>query len=85
MGLADALLCKDDFDTSSDNHASSIVTELIIINALNLALSQSIAYSTPSNPLVLCIISTLQNSSPLFSRSSLSDWHFDNGHLYFKG
>ena len=85
MGPADALSRKDDLDTSSDNHASSIVPEPVVINALDLTLSQSIANSTPFDPLVLRVLSALQSGSPLFSRSSLSDWYFDNGHLYFKG
>ena len=84
MGPANTLSHKDNLDTSSDNHASSIVPEPIVINALDLSLFQSIAHSTPSDPLIFCIISALQNGSPLFSCSSLSDWHFDNGHLYFK-
>ena len=85
MGPANTLSHKDNLDTSSDNHASSIVPESIVINALDLILSQSIAHTTPSDPLILCIISALQDDSPLFSCSSLSDWHFDNGYLYFKG
>ena len=73
MGLADALSQKDDLDTSSDNQASSIVPEPVVINALDLTLSQSIANSTSSDPLVLRILSALQSGSPLFSCSSLSD------------
>ena len=84
MGPADALSCKDDINISSDNHTSSIVPDPVVINALDLALSQSIAQFTPSDPLVLQVISALQDGSPLFSRSSLSDWNLDNSHLYFK-
>ena len=51
MRSADALSCKDDLDTSSNNHASFIVPKSIVINALDLALSQSIAHSTLSDPL----------------------------------
>ena len=85
MGPANTLSRKNDLDTSSDNQASSIIPEPIVINALDLALSQSIANSTSLDLLILHILSALQSRSPLFSHSSLSDWHFDNGHLYFKG
>ena len=85
MGPADALSCKDTQDTTLDNQDASIVPDPIIINALNLALSTSIAQSTPSDPLVLRILAGLKDSTPLLSHSTLSDWHYDNGHLYFKG
>ena len=85
MGPADALSCKDDIDTSTDNHSSSILPDPVIINTLDLTLSQTIAKSSSSDPLVLHVLSTLQDGSPLFSGSSTADWTFDNGHLYFKG
>ena len=53
MGPADALSRKDNIDTSSNNHVSSIVPDPVVINTFDLALSQSIAQSTPSDPLVL--------------------------------
>ena len=43
MGPADALSRKDTQDTTLDNLDASIVPDPIIINALNLALSTSIA------------------------------------------
>ena len=85
MGPADTLSHKDDIDTSADNHSSSIIPDLVVINVLDLALSQSISSSMPSDPLVIHILFTLQDSSLLFSCSFLSDWAYDNGHLYFKG
>ena len=85
MGPADALSRKDTQDTTLDSQDASIVTDPVIINALNLALSTSIAQSTPSDPLVLHILAGLKDGTPLLSRSTLSDWHYDNGHLYFKG
>ena len=85
MGPTNALFRKDNVDTSSNNHSSSIVPDPVIINTLDLALSKSIASSTPSDPLVVCVLSALQDGSPLFSCSSTFDWTYDNGHLYFKG
>ena len=84
VGPADALSCKDAQNTSLDNADASIVPDSIIINALNLELSSTIVESTPSDPFILRVLSTLKEGSPLFSCSSLSDWSFDNGHLYFK-
>ena len=85
MGPADALSRRDDINTSNDNQSSSILPDPVVINALDLALSQTIAQSSSSDPLVLRVLSALQDGSPLFSRSSTADWTFDNGHLYFKG
>ena len=85
MGPVDTLSHKDAQDTSLDNVDTSIVPNSIIINALDLELSSAIAKSTPSDPFVLRVLSALKEGSPLFSCSSLSDWTFDNGHLYFKG
>ena len=85
MGPADALSRKDTLDTALDNQDTSIVPNPVIINALDLALSTSIAQSTPSDPLILRILAGLKDGTPLLSRSTLSNWHYDNGHLYFKG
>ena len=85
IGPANALSRKDDVDTSFDNYSSSIVPDPVIINALDLALSKLITSSTPSDPLVIRFLSALQDGSPLFYHSSMSDWTYDNGHLYFKG
>ena len=85
MDPADALFHKDDVDTSADNHSSSIISNPVIINVLDLTLSWSISSSMPSNPLIIHIFSALQDSSPLFSCSFLLDWAYDNVHLYFKG
>ena len=85
MGPADALSCKDTQDTTLNNQDASIVPDPVIINALDLALSTSITQSTPCDPLVLCVLTGLKEGAPLFSCSILFDWHYDNGHLYFKG
>ena len=85
MGPADTLSCKDIQDITFDNQDAFIVPDSVIINALDLALSTSIAQSIPSDPLILCILARLKDGTPLFSRSTLFDWHYDNGHLFFKG
>ena len=56
-----------------------------MINALDLALAKHIQTLSHSDPLVLWAIKSLQEGSPLFSCSTLADWTFEEGHLYFKG
>ena len=57
----------------------------MVIGALDLALARHIASSSTSNPLVLRAIENLHIGSPLFPRSSVKDWTYEGGHLYFKG
>ena len=85
MAPADALSCRDFIDTSSDNVDASILPEPVVINALDPALARHIKSSSSSDPLVLRALSNLADGSPLFPRSALKDWTFDNGHLYFQG
>ena len=85
MALADTLSRHDVVDTSLDNADSAICPELMIINALDLALARHIQTSSHSNPLVLCAINNLQKDSPLFPHSALTDWMFEGDHLYYKG
>ena len=37
-----------------------------------------------TDPLILRTIQNLSNDTPLFPRSLLADWTFDNRHLYYK-
>ena len=85
MAPADALSRQDEIDTSLDNIDSMICPELVVINALDLALTKHILTSSHSDPLVLWAIKSLQEGLPLFSRSTLMDWTFERGHLYYKG
>ena len=55
----------------------------MVINALNLTLSCHIQSSSASDPIVLKALAALDEGSPLFTCTTLSDWSFDNGHLYF--
>ena len=55
----------------------------MVINALNLTLSRHILSSSASDPFVLKALAALDDGSPLFTHATLSDWSFNNGHLYF--
>ena len=55
----------------------------MVINALDLSLSHHIQSSSTSDPFVLKALTALGEGSPLLTRATLSDWSFDNGHLYF--
>ena len=85
MAPADALSRQDEIDTSLDNIDSAICPEPAVINTLDLALARHIQTSSLSDPLVLRAIKSLQEGSPLFPHSALTDWTFEGGHLYYKG
>ena len=85
MAPADALSRRDSIDTSSNNINTAICPEPVVIRALDLTLARHIASSSTSNPLVLHTIENLHAGSPLFPRSSVKDWTYEGGHLYFKG
>lgn len=85
MAPADALSRRDSIDTSSDNIDTAICLEPAVIRALDLALSRHIQASSTSNPLVLQVIENLHTNTPLFPRSSIKDWIYEGGHLYYKG
>ena len=85
MALANALSRHNVVDTSLDNIDSAICPELVVINALDLALVKHVQTSSHSDPLVLHAINSLQEASPLFSHFTLTDWTFKGGHLYYKG
>ena len=56
----------------------------MVINALDLTLSCHIQSSSISDPFVLKALTALDEGSPLFTRATLLDWSFDNGHHYFR-
>ena len=85
MAPADALSRRDSIDTSSDNIDSAICPEPAIIRALDLSLTRHIKASSSSDPLVLHAIENLHTDTPLFPRSFLKDWTYENEHLYYKG
>ena len=55
----------------------------MVINTLDLTLAHHIKSSSAPDPFVLKALAALDDGSPLFTCTSLSDWSFDNGHLYF--
>ena len=85
MAPADALSRRDSIDTSLDNLNTAICLEPVVIGALDLALARHITSSSTSDPLVLRAIENLHIGSSLFPRSSVKDWTYEGGHLYFKG
>ena len=85
MASTDALSRQDKINTSLNNADTTMCSKPVVINALDLALMRHIQISSSSNPLVLHAIKSLQEGSPLFSRSTMKDWTFKGGHLYYKG
>ena len=81
---ADALSCYNQVDTSFDNADVAIAPLPAVINALDLTLACHIQSSSSTDPLVLHAIQDLSDDAPLFPCSSLTNWTFDNGHLYYK-
>ena len=84
MGPADALSHLPDPNTSSDNVDVTVLPDDLFICAINTALIDKITSSSSSDPLVISALQNLSVGSPLFPRSSLSDWHFSDSLLYFK-
>ena len=58
--------------------------KLALADTLDLTLAHHIQSSSSTDPLVLRAIQNLSDDTPLFPCSSLTDWTFDNGHLYYK-
>ena len=85
MAPADALSRRDSVNTSEDNANSAICPEPAIIQALDLSLARHIQNSSSSDPLVLRAIENLHNGTPLFPRSLMQDWKYEDGYLYYKG
>ena len=84
MGPADALSRLPDPDTSSDNVDVTVLPDNLFIRAIDVALIDKISSSSSSDPLVVSALQSLSIGSPLFPRSSLSDWCFSDSLLYFK-
>ena len=84
MGPADALSHLLDPDTSSDNVDITLLSDDLFIHAIDVALIDKISSSSSTDPLVISALQNLSVGSPLFPRSSLSDWCFSNSLLYFK-
>ena len=84
MGPADTLSRLLNPDISSDNIDVTVLPDDLFIHAIDTALIDKITSSSSSDPLIVSALQNLSIGSPLFPRSSLSDWHFSNSLLYFK-
>ena len=84
MGPADALSRLLDPDTSSDNVDVTVLLDDLFIRAIDVALVEKISSSSLTDPLVVSALQNLSIGSPLFPRSSPSDWCFSDSLLYFK-
>ena len=84
MGSADALSHKDEVDTSNDNQDVVLLPPTLFIKAIDVALADKIALSSPSDPLVSATLHALDDGKSLLARASKHDWHYDDNKLYFK-
>ena len=84
MGPANALSHLPNPDLSSDNTDVTLLPDDLFISAINTTLVNKITSSSLTDPLVVTALQNLSQGSPLFPRSSLSDWHFNGSHFYFK-
>ena len=84
MGPANALSHKDEVDTSDDNQDVILLPPTLFIKAIDIAIADKIALSSPSDPLVSTALHALDNGKSLLARASKHDWHYDSGKLYFK-
>ena len=83
MRPVNTLSQKDHLDTTINNAHTPIIPDPMVINALDLILAHHIQSSSTLDPFVLKALAALNEGSPLFTHVFLTDWSFDNGHLYF--
>jgi len=86
MGPANALLCRDEVDTSLDNTAITMLPTIsdVLIRALEVQLAERIAEFTATDPLVKDATNAMAKHSSLFPRAAHNDWTFLDGALYYK-
>lgn len=70
-------------DTSADNQEVTLLPEPLFAQAIDLALAERIAASTPGDPLIKRTMQALFKDLPLFLKMNASDWDFDGQQLYF--
>jgi hypothetical protein len=85
MGPTDALSRRDNIDTADDNVELTLLPDDLFARAIDVALADKIALSTPSDPLVLSALQALDEGASLFPRAWREDWLYQEGKLYFKG
>ena len=84
MGPANALSCKDEVDTSNNNQDVILLPPTLFIKAIDVALTDKIALSSLSDPLVSAALHALDDGKLLLVKASKHDWHYNNRKLYFK-
>ena len=84
IGPADILSRKDEVDTSNDNQDVVLLPPTLFIKAIDIALADKIALSSPSDLLISTTLHAVDDGKSLLARASKHDWHYDNGKLYFK-
>ena len=84
MGPANALSWLVDPDISSDNNNVTLLSDDLFIHAIDTALVDKITSSTSTDPLILNTLQNLSIGSPVFPRSSFTNWHFSDSCLNFK-
>ena len=84
MGPANAISHKDEVDTSNDNQDVILLPPTLFIKAIDIALTNKITLSSPSDPLIATALHVLDNGKSLLVRASKHHWHYDDGKPYFK-
>jgi len=86
MDPADALLHRDEVDTSLDNTTITMLPTVsdVLIRALDMRLAERIADFTATDPLVKDATDAMAKHSSLFPHAARDDWTFLNGALYYK-
>ena len=84
MGPANTLSHKNKIDTNNNNQDIVLLPPMLFIKAINVALANKIAHSSPSNLLVSAALHALDDGKSLLVRASKHDWHYNDGKLYFK-
>jgi hypothetical protein len=85
MGPANALSRRDSVDMADNNEELILLPDDLFSHAINVALMDKVALSTPSDPLVLSALQALNEGASLFPRARREDWLYQEGKLYFKG
>jgi hypothetical protein len=85
MGPADALFHHDNIDTANDNVKLTLLPDDLFTRAIDVALADKIALSTPSDPLVLSALQALDEGASLFPRARREDWLYQEGKLLLQG
>ena len=87
MAPANPLSCWDDMNTTQDNMDIQLLPSNTFnqqLWAIDVALADKIKDSSSSDPLVLQAVHQMEKELPLFNRSRVEDWTFDNSWLYYK-